>query len=236
MEKIKKILINDNKTYFYRSGDLHTHKGSISSKEMNKKIAKSNTGEVFHVLTPNFIDKIRKIKRGPAVVLPKDIGAILTYTGINKNSIILEAGTGTGYLASYLSQFVKKVVTYEKEEKWFKLSKENFSFLEIKNIKQKHKDILKGIDEKNIDLIVLDMPEPEKVLVHAKKALKHGSFLVAYLPSINQVQQLILNSKDFLLIRVIELIERNWIIKENIVRPENIGLLHTAFLVFLRKV
>ena len=41
----------------------------------------------------------RKMKRGPQVILPKDIGIIIVYSGIDKNSVCVDAGTGSGWMA-----------------------------------------------------------------------------------------------------------------------------------------
>ena len=42
----------------------------------------------------NFLQKIEKIRRGPAIIQKKDIGIILAYTSIDKNSLVLDAGSG----------------------------------------------------------------------------------------------------------------------------------------------
>ena len=176
------------------------------------------------------------MKRGPAIVRNKDIGLIITETGINKNSLAVDAGAGTGYLAAYLANICKKVVTYENRKEFFKIASNNFKFLKLKNIKIKQKDIYKGISEKNLDLITLDLMEPWKVLKYAPKSLKLGGFLVCYLPTINQVDKLIKNIKEqFMLVKTSELIERKWE-TNNMIRPESRMIGHTGFLVFVRKV
>ena len=43
-----------------------------------------------------------------------------------------------------------------------------------------------GIDEPALDRILLDMPEPHKVVTAAAAALRPGGILLAYLPTINQ--------------------------------------------------
>jgi len=184
----------------------------------------------------NFLDKIQKIKRGPAIMQEKDIGVILTNTSINKDSIVLDSGTGSGKLSAYLSQFVKKVYSYEKIKEFYEIAKDNFNFLKIKNIELKNKDISEGINEKNLDLITLDLLEPEKILIHAKEALKEGGYLVSYLPNMTQVIEFIKNiPKEFIVEKILENIERSWIVKDKIAKPEHTGLLHTGFLVILKK-
>src|SRR3989338_9286267 len=101
---IKKILFDKkDRKYYWEKGDLNTSLGMIKESEMNKETADSNTNQKFRVMTANFLDNLEKIKTGPATTSLKDIGTILTYTGISKDSIIAEAGTGSGFLTSVLS-------------------------------------------------------------------------------------------------------------------------------------
>ena len=43
-----------------------------------------------------------------------------------------------------------------------------------------------GIDEQDLDRILLDLPEPWNVVPLAARALRPGGILLAYLPTINQ--------------------------------------------------
>ena len=176
-------------------------------------------------------DKIKKIKRGPAVMISKDIGAIIVNTGINKRSEVIEAGTGSGMLAAYLSRVVKRVYGYEKRKDFYELAKKNFKFLKIRNIKLKNEDVKKA--KEKVDLIVLDLANPWEYRL--EKNLKDKGFLVCYLPNITQVMELVKNNK-LKFIKMIEIIEREWIIDEKRARPKNVILGHTGFLVFLRKI
>ncbi len=235
---IKKILINKENEYPWENGDLHTESGMLKESQIKKAkgVIKSNTGEIFYVFDAGFSDILKELKRGPAIMLPKDIGIILTTTNINKDSEVLDAGTGSGFLSATLSQFVKKVYTYENEKRFYKIAKENFESLELKNVALKELNIYEGIKEKNLDLIILDLSEPWKVLQHAKKSLKNGYFLVSYLPTITQVIELVKRTKEynFMFIKTIELLEREWHVEEQVVRPKSKMIAHTGFIVFLR--
>ena len=232
-----KVLINGNKKYLWGSGDLHTSDGLIkeSALKKNKGKVKTHLGCEFIALEAGFVDKLKKIKRGPAIILPKDIGEILAHTGIDQNSKIVDAGAGCGVLAGFLGRISKNVTSYERNKEFFEIAKKNFEFLGVK-VKIKNKDVYDGISEKNLDLITLDLLEPWKVVKHAGKSLKNGGFFVCYLTNINQVIRLIENLDGFYLDKVIEVIEREWEVSGINVRPKNIGLLHTGFLLFARKI
>ncbi len=57
----------------------------------------------------DFFKKTKSLKRGPAIMLEKDIGIILANTDINKSSIVLDADSGSGVTSIFLAKFVKKV-------------------------------------------------------------------------------------------------------------------------------
>jgi len=244
MKPIKKVLINKDKTFAVRdtSRDLHTQYGFFKSTDLKKKAGtkiKSNKGKEFTVLDPSFIDCYKKIKRGAQIVARKEVGLIIAETGINKNSKVVDAGAGSGALCLMLANIAKSVVTYEIREDFYKLVKGNIEFLGLKNIKIKNKDITKGISEKNIDLITLDLPAPWEAIEHASKALKPGGFLVSYSPTIPQVMDFvsaIKKTKDFIYIDSFELLKRGWEVEDRKVRPMSRMTGHTGFLSFARKI
>jgi len=180
------------------------------------------------------VEKLREFKRGPAIILPKDAGLIIALTGINKDSKVVDAGTGSGFLAAYLANICKEVTTYENRKEFFEIADLNLSG--FKNVKLKFRDIYKGIKEKNLDAITLDLKEPWKVFKYAEKSLKSNGFLVAFLPTINQLEILLKEIKKykFRLVKVTELLEREWETEDRI-RPKSQMIAHTGFLVFIRK-
>ncbi|MFH1332503.1 MAG: methyltransferase domain-containing protein [archaeon] len=238
--KVKKVLIRNNKKYYWKEGDLHTLAGVVKEEDIKKadKKVKSHQNKEFLIHDANFVDEIKKIKRGPAIMTKKDIGYVIANTGIDKESTVIDAGAGCGVSAMHIARLVKKVISYENEEEFYRIAQKNIEDLEIKNIELKNKDVNQGIEEKEVDLILLDLPEPWKVLQHAEKVLKSGRFLVAYLPTTTQVEELIkgIEGKDFIQEKVVELIEREWHVEGKKVRPKSKMIGHTGFLVFLRKI
>jgi len=166
----------------------------------------------------------------------KDIGIILANCDITKNTIIVEAGTGCGTLTAHLARISTNVTSYENNKKHYDIAKNNLEKLGI-IATLKNQDIYEGIEETKVDIIMLDLLEPWKVLPHANKALQQGGKIVAYVTNIIQAQTLVTASKPaYYHEQTLETIQRTWIIEGQKVRPENMGLLHTGFLVFLRKI
>ena len=232
---MKVLLDLEGNKYLLEKGDLHTHSGVVKANKIKNGIAKSDLGKEFVVFDAHFVDKLEKIKRGPAILTKKDIGEIIAYTGIGSESKIVDCGTGCGVLAAYLGKISKNVVSYEIRKEFHEIAQKNLKFLDV-NVKLKNKDITKGISEKNLDLITLDMLDPWNVIKHAKKSLKSGGFLVCYLTNINQVIELANKLEGFYLDKVLETIEREWHVDGLRVRPKNKGLMHTGFLVFARRI
>ena len=81
------------------------------------------------------------------------------------------------------------------------------------------------------------MKNAEKVIKHAYKALKAGGYLVVYSPYIEQVISVLkkIQKFNFCEIKTLENIVREWQF-EKYTRPKTLGIMHTGFLTFARKV
>lgn len=246
MDAIKKVLITKQGRKFYAKDleqDLHTQYGYIKKEGLSKAkegdLLKSNTNREFFVFNPSFIDLYRKIKRGAQIIPLKDIGLIIAETGINRESRVLDAGSGSGALACFLAGIAKEVVTYEIRDDFIEIVKKNIDFLRLKNITVKKIDIFQNVEEKNIDVAVLDVAEPWLAIESCSKALKAGGFLVSYSPSVPQVIDFVnaVRKNDrFVYLKTSEITEREWEVEERKVRPKSKGIGHSGFLSFARKV
>ncbi|MBW2989115.1 methyltransferase domain-containing protein [Candidatus Woesearchaeota archaeon] len=245
MTQIKKILISEEGKMFYIkdiSKDFHCQFGLVKAKDLRKKAgseARTNTGKKLRVSEPSFIDCYKKIKRAPQIITRKDVGMIIAETGINKESKAVDAGAGSGALACFLANICKEVTTYDVRKDFIKIVEGNKEFLNLGNLKIKNKDIYKGISERDVDLVTLDVPEPWKAIGAVKKALKAGGFLVSYSPTIPQVMDFIgkvNGDKGIMHLKTIEVIQREWEIDGRKVRPKTTQTVHTGFLSFCRKV
>lgn len=179
----------------------------------------------------------RKLRRGPQVILPKDIGIILSYSGVNKDSVCVDAGTGSGWLAVSLARVAKQVYSYDLRDDFLKIAEHNKISLGLDNLELKQGDVFKKIDEKNVDIITLDLPGAEKALRNVKKALVPDGMVVSYMPHMEQVKKYVmkLESLKFVEIHTVEVIVRDLLVRKEGTRPTNTGLWHTAYLVFARR-
>lgn len=190
--------------------------------------------ESNEVLVP---DHYKRLKRGPQVVLPKDIGIIIAYSGIDKNSVCVDAGTGSGWLAISLAKVAKQVTSYDTRKEFLEIAKHNMEMEHLDNLVLRLGDVTKRINEKDIDLVTLDMPDSDKALRNAYKALKKGGYVVGYLPHIEQVTKFAstLKRTRLRLRLTIEVIVRDILVREQGTRPSTKGVWHTAYLVFAQK-
>ena len=194
----------------------------------------------FVILKPNLNDFLERIaERGPQIVMPKDASLILAKTGISSQAFVVDGGTGSAFLSIFLANYVSsgKVVTYETDERWFKVAQKNIKNSGLKNILLKKRDITKGISEKEVDLVTLDLQDSYAAVPRAYKALKIGGWLAIYSPHVEQVVQVTkeIKKKGFSIPKTFESIVREWKV-ERTTHPRTMGLMHTGFLTFARKV
>ena len=238
--KIKKIAVTD-KDYIYYVEDcnrtLHVAEGVVEREVMLEAdgVVQTNKDERLLFCKPQFKDHVDRMKRNAAVMNNKDVGMIITECGLTKDSIVIDAGSGSGGAACRIGALVKKVYTYDVKEAHVKLVQENIARLGLDNVECQVGDITQINAPEQADCLVLDIPDASTVVAAMKKLVKQGGFVAVYQTQINQVQKLITAlDADFKYIKTLELIERNWVVDATRLRPDHKMLGHTAFLTFLR--
>lgn len=216
-----------------------TDKGVIEHNELLSlsagKCLKSSGGAAFRAFYPTLAEKIMKLKRGAQIIYPKDIGMILIEGDIRPNMRVLEAGVGSGALTLALVNYGVRVTGYEIREDFFKISQLNLKkFLgdDIDSLSLINDDV-RNVTGSIFDRVILDLSSPWEVLDSVVQVMIKGSILIAYLPNLTQVQQLVkeLKNKNFMRIKIVETLMRNWIVDDLRMRPELIMRGHSAFLV-----
>ncbi|NYZ74135.1 methyltransferase domain-containing protein [Candidatus Micrarchaeota archaeon] len=187
----------------------------------------------------HFPPLLRKMKRGgPAVTLPKDAGFIIAYTGLGRESRVIELGAGTGFMTVQLANIAKEVVSYEKRQEFMTLAKENAKRVGLTNITFKLKDVLEGIEEQDgsWDMVFCDIADAEKAVQLMHKALRKDGYMAAHCLHSEQAKALHLAAKEvFSDVFTMEAISREYEVRDFGFRPAHFGLMHTAYLVFARK-
>ena len=242
---MKLLITKEGNKFYYKETDLHTKFGMIKKDAIeNAKIGdtlSTNTGKQMKLIESSFVDLYSKIKRGPQIIPRKDLGVIIAETGLSPKWKVVEAGAGSGAMTVFLAHLLSKgkLYTFDIREDHLNIAKENAKLLELKNITFKLHDIYQSIPIKKINMILLDVPEPWKVIAHAQKALIPGGFLISYSPTIPQVSDFveeIAKNNDFIFLKTIEIIEREWELAGRTVRPKSQQIGHSGFLTFCRRI
>ena len=200
-------------------------------------------GHKLLALKPTMADFIRLMPRIATVVYPKDLGAIITYGDIFPGARVLEAGTGSGALTMALLRAVGEqgqVISYDVRTDMMERARTNVGamFPTHSNLTLKLGDVYEGFEEDNLDRIVLDLPEPWRVVPHASERLVPGGILLSFLPTVLQVHELTQASrqqKTFQLIETIEVIMRPWSVEGRSIRPSHRMIGHTGFITTAHK-
>ena len=195
-------------------------------------------GEKCLIARHNMSDLQSNIKRGPQIVLPKDIAWMVYKSGLIAGDTVVEAGSGSAALTLALAQAVApdgRVITFENNPRHSKIAEKNLEMSLWKDLVE-IRDSELGDKTKKIrtDAIVLDLPDPGEIIEWAKKSLRIGGFILSYVPTVNQVENLLVSLKEWKEIEVVEVLQREWQSKLNALRPKTSMLGHTGFIVSAR--
>jgi len=202
----------------------------------------SHTGNPFFLMRPGLSDIITEIKRNTQIMYPKDIGYIVMVMGIGPGVHVLEAGTGSGALTTAFAFLVGdtgKVTSYEQREQMQNLARNNLRRVDLLDrVDLKLGDVLDGFEERDVDAVFLDLPNPYDYIPQVKASLKLGGFLGMILPTTNQITRTlpVLMENNFAFIEVCEIMLRYYKPDWERLRPTDRMVAHTGYLVFGRSV
>jgi tRNA (adenine57-N1/adenine58-N1)-methyltransferase len=247
----ERVLLLDRKARRYlvtlkEGGEFHTHAGFVKHEEIigaqEGVELRSTTGAWYQAVRPTLSDFVLKMPRGAQVIYPKDLGPILLMADIFPGARVLEAGVGSGALSMTLLRAGAEVVGYELRDDFAERARGNVAAFLGEEAADRYRvelrDVYEGIEESGLDRVVLDLPEPWRVVKHAESALHPGGILVAYVPSVMQVAQLreALAASAFSMPETVEVLVRTWHVEGNAVRPDHRMVGHTGFLTSARLV
>ena len=226
------------------SGDqvFHSHLGRLNHSQLIDHTVggwyRTDRGHILLAVRPTLGDFVREMPRGPQIIYPKDLGNIINMADIYPGATVVEGGLGSGSLTAALLRAVGtegRVITYEIEEKYVPKALLNIDKVipDRSNLTVTVADIYQGIAERQVDRVVLDVPEPWQAVETVGDALVMGGILLSFLPTILQVHQLVMElEKDtrFQLVQMVETLLRSWHVTQRSVRPDHRMVAHSGFL------
>jgi len=223
-------------------GQFHSHAGITAHDDIighhEGITVRSTAGARYTAVRPTLADFVLKMPRGAQVIYPKDLGPLLMLADIFPGARVFESGVGSGAVSMTLLRAGADVVGYELRADFAARARRNVeSFLGADlPYRIDERSAYEGIDEADLDRVVLDLPEPWRVVKHAAAAMRPGGILVAYVPTVGQVAQLReeLASSAFAMAQTVEVLQRSWHVEGQSVRPDHRMVGHTGFLTSAR--
>jgi tRNA (adenine57-N1/adenine58-N1)-methyltransferase len=198
---------------------------------------KTNKGYEFYILNPSLAELSLKVERKTTIIYPKDAGWLLLHSNIKNGSIVGEVGSGSGAFTFLLASIVGKegkVYSFERRKEHLEKAKNNLEKLGFfPQIEWIERDPAKdGFGINNLETLFVDVPEPWELVSASKEAINPGGFWLSISPNINQVEKTVLALKDnsYKAIKTVEIIEREILVRENMSRPKEFGIMHTCYL------
>ena len=251
-----------------RGEELHTHIGVLRYTDAigctyGSRLV-TNKSKYVYLFRPTLYDHVMKLQHGTQIVYPKEIGYIVARAGIGSGQKILEIGTGSGSLTSFIANVVRPrghVYSFDVDDSFMKIAQKNIDRagvskyvtlhnLDIKTIdcssaagavagktlgaRTKHDDTLPVSDA---DVALIDLGDPWTVLPQVRQMLRDSGCLFAVCPTVNQLERLTeaLVENQFTDIESTEQILRNIEARPGKTRHSFQGIGHTTYMCFARK-
>lgn len=233
--------IADGKLFESHIGNYPT--GELIGRDEGCRIV-TNRGHRLMAVRPTLSDLTLRMPRIATVMYPKDLGAMLVYADVFGGARVLEAGAGSGAATMFLLRAVGesgRVFAYDLRQDMIDRTLSNAAgyFERWDNLEIKIGDVYEGFAERDLDRIILDLPEPWRVVPHAAAALVPGGVLFALAPTVPQVDDLVRALRAdgaFGMIETMEIMMRQWNVSGRSVRPSHRMIGHTAFIITARRV
>jgi tRNA (adenine57-N1/adenine58-N1)-methyltransferase catalytic subunit len=232
-----------------KAGERHSiHSGLILHDDVIGRpegvVVTTQMGARLLAVRPTFAEQVTGRRRQTQPIYPKDLGAILVGADIHPGAKVLEAGTGTGALTLAAVRAVGPeglVVSYEAREEFLEAARRGI--VETlgafpSNLELKLGDVYLGVDERDMDRVLLDLAEPWQAVAAVKAALRPGGIVFAHCPNVSQVQRFfdcLREVKGFGMLEAYELLQRGWTVRGRSMRPSHRMVAHTGFLCFARR-
>ncbi len=247
---------------------FHTHQGALAHDDLigsqDGSVVTSSGGTGYVALRPLLADFTLSMRRGAAVVYPKDAAQILAVADIFPGARVLEAGAGSGALSCWLLRAIGEaglLVSYERRADFAEIARGNVD----RYFGAPHPAWQLVIGElpggrpaehgasadpspagsagglppgERFDRVVLDMLAPWEYAQTAAESLAGGGLICCYLASTTQLSRTVEALREqgsFAEPTASESLVRGWHVDGLAVRPEHRMVGHTGFLVTARR-
>ena len=229
---------------------FHTHRGMVSHDDIiggpDGNVVRSGGGTPYVVFRPLLADYTLAMKRGAAVVYPKDAAQIVAFADVFPGARVLEAGAGSGALSCWLLRAVGEqgtLVSFERRPDFAEIARRNVEQffggpppawqLVVSEFGGPGDD--QGLAD--FDRVVLDMLAPWECLDAVAEALAPGGLACCYVATTTQLSRVVEALRahgGFDEPAAWESLVRGWHVEDLAVRPEHRMVGHTGFLVTAR--
>ncbi len=186
MEKPIILLHSSGKEIYkiWRGESVGTAYGELAREDIEKGgLVKTNKGEEFLVLDASVRDRVQNQRRGARPVYEYDAGFAAGLLALGKNKKVLEAGSGSASVTQVFAGMCESVDTFEKEERFYEIARENIALSGLNNVTIKLGDLLEQeLPEEKYDAAFLDLKGPAKAVRHVWAALKKGGYCCVFTP------------------------------------------------------
>jgi tRNA (adenine57-N1/adenine58-N1)-methyltransferase len=243
------FISTDRKNYVrtLTKGDkLATHLGNIAYDDLigldYGTQVKTHLGNLFYMLQPAFEDLLAHARHDTTIIQPKDLGFIAIKLNLRAGARVIEAGTGSGGLTTWLASLVGDsghVYTYDRRAGNLDTARRNLTRSGVLDrVTLTQRDIADGFTETGVDAVFLDVTNPQDYLEVARAALVGGGHFGALVPTMNQAIDLTsaMFKGAWFRVEVEEIWQRSYKVVPARLRPEDRMIAHTGYLIFARAV
>jgi len=235
------LLVHDGREYLRERGDrLETDLGVVEVPDdaAHGDVVESHLGEPFVVREPRGPDLFDHLERTGAPMMPRDVGLVMGHAGVAAGDRVLDAGTGSGVLATYLARAGAEVVTYEVDPAFADVARGNVATAGVADrVDVRTGDVTDHLDDlAGFDVVTLDTGDAPAVIERAPDLLVAGGFVAAYVPFVEGARAAAEAARAAGLaeVRTVETIQREMEFEGRGSRPSTAGVGHTGYLLFAR--
>jgi tRNA (adenine57-N1/adenine58-N1)-methyltransferase len=236
---------------------FHTHRGALSHDDLigapEGSVVTATSGTAYVALRPLLADFTLAMKRGAAIVYPKDAAQILAYADIFPGARVLEAGAGSGALSCWLLRAIGpdgELVSFEARADFAEIARANVAkyFGEVPpwwRLVTGELSATVALDpddtaesEGTFDRVILDMLDPWNNVAGAARVLIPGGLICCYVATTTQLSRIVEELRShggFFEPAPWETLYRGWHVDGLAVRPDHRMIGHTGFLVTARR-